>query len=121
MLDKEIASLFDEWNNALQTGNPKNVVALYESNGILLPTISNKVRHNHEEIEDYFVGFLAKGPSGEIDEANIRTFGDLAINSGIYTFTFNDGVKVTARYTFVYRWNGQRWMIVEHHSSQLPE
>ncbi|AQQ67870.1 DUF4440 domain-containing protein [Microbulbifer agarilyticus] len=121
MNDNEILALFNEWNNALQTGNPKNVAALYESNGILLPTVSNKVRHNHAEIEDYFVHFLAKGPQGKIDEANIRTFGELAINSGVYTFSFADGAVVQARYTFMYRWNGQRWLIVEHHSSAMPE
>lgn len=121
MSEVEIKALFDEWNNALQTGDPNNVAVLYETNGILLPTVSNKVRHNHEEIADYFVHFLAKGPVGKIDEANVRTFGQLAINSGVYTFTFKDGSAVQARFTFVYRWNGQRWMIVEHHSSQMPE
>jgi len=121
MSENDIKALFDEWNNALQTGNPKNVAALYEANAILLPTVSNKVRHNHPEIEDYFVHFLAKGPQGKIDEANVRTFGELAINSGVYTFTFADGAVVQARYTFVYRWNGQRWLIVEHHSSAMPE
>jgi len=121
-MDKQIIEqLFEEWNAALQTGDPKEVAKLYEYNAILLPTVSNKVRHNHEEIEDYFVNFLAKGPKGQIDEANIRTFGDVAINSGVYTFTFADGQSVTARYTYVYRWNGQDWKIVEHHSSQLPE
>lgn len=117
----EVTALFDEWNNALQTANPKNVAALYESNGILLPTVSNKVRHNHEEIEDYFVHFLEKGPNGKIDESNVRTFGDIAINSGVYTFSFKDNSSVQARFTFVYRWNGQRWLIIEHHSSKMPE
>tara|TARA_Y100000814_G_scaffold181596_1_gene132654 strand:+ start:1121 stop:1489 length:369 start_codon:yes stop_codon:yes gene_type:complete len=121
MSDSHIAALFEEWNTALQTGEPKNVTALYESNAILLPTISNQVRHNHEEIEDYFIHFLAKGPKGVINESNIRTFGNVAINSGIYTFTFSDGNSVQARFTYVYRWNGQRWLIVEHHSSALPE
>ncbi len=121
MSNKDIALLFEEWNSALQTGEPKKVAALYEGNGILLPTVSNKVRHNHDEIEDYFVHFLAKGPKGTIEEANIRTFGDIAINSGIYEFSFNNGSTVRARYTFVYRWNGVRWLIVEHHSSQMPE
>ena len=121
MSDSHIAALFEEWNTALQTGEPKNVTALYESNAILLPTISNQVRHNHEEIEDYFIHFLAKGPKGVINESNIRTFGNIAINSGIYTFTFSAGNSVQARFTYVYRWNGQRWLIVEHHSSALPE
>jgi len=121
MTKNEIRELFVEWNKALQTGNPKAVAALYEYNAILLPTVSNKVRHNHEEIEDYFVHFLAKEPVGKIDEENIRTFGDVAINSGVYTFTLKGGQEVTARYTYVYRWNGQDWKIIEHHSSQLPE
>ena len=121
MTENNILSLFEDWNSALQTGDPKQVAALYETNAILLPTISNKVRHNHEELEDYFVNFLAKGPVGKIDESNVRTFGDVAINSGVYTFTFKDDASVQARFTYVYRWNGQKWLIVEHHSSQMPE
>lgn len=121
MTDKEIASLFDEWNRALQTGDPKTVAALYEDGAILLPTVSNKVRHNQDEIVDYFVHFLAKGPQGKIDQANIRIFGEIAINSGVYTFTFKNGSVVQARYTFVYRRNAERWKVIEHHSSQMPE
>ena len=121
MEDSTISALFEEWNTALQTGIPKNVVALYEPNAILLPTISNKVRHNHEEIENYFINFLPKGPRGVINESNIRTFGNIAINSGVYTFSFNDGNTVQARFTFVYRRNQERWLIIEHHSSAMPE
>ena len=121
MTENSIPSLFEEWNSALQTGDPKQVTALYETNAILLPTISNKVRHNHEELEEYFLNFLTKGPVGKIDESNVRTFGDVAINSGVYTFTFKDGASVQARFTYVYRWNGKKWLIVEHHSSQMPE
>ena len=120
-IKSEIISLFTTWNNALASGDPSQVVTLYERDAILLPTVSNKVRHNHSEIEDYFVNFLSKGPQGKIDESNVRVFDQLAINSGVYTFTFNDGTTVQARYTFVYRWNGDQWLITEHHSSQMPE
>ncbi len=121
MSELDITELFETWNSALQTGDPKQVAALYAADAILLPTVSNQVRHNHEEIEDYFVQFLAKGPSGKIDEANVRIFGDLAINSGVYTFTFADGAVVTARFTYVYRQDGDGWKIIEHHSSAMPE
>jgi len=116
-----IEALFEEWNNALKTGDPKKVASLYATDAILLPTVSNVVRHNHNEIEDYFVNFLAKGPQGKIDESNVRIFDDIAINSGVYTFTFKDGAKVQARFTYVYRIIGQRWLIIEHHSSAMPE
>ncbi|MDM8556540.1 SgcJ/EcaC family oxidoreductase [Desulfococcaceae bacterium HSG7] len=121
MNKNELTALFDKWNSALQTGNPDQMAALYASNAILLPTVSNRVRHNHEEIKDYFVNFMQKGPIGTIDESNLRTFGQIAINSGVYTFSFKDGTSVQARFTFVYRWNGERWQIIEHHSSQMPE
>lgn len=119
----EISDQFEKWNTALLTGNPDKVVACYAEDAILLPTVSAKVRHDHEEIRDYFVHFLAKKPDGRIDEQNIRMFNDIAINSGLYTFavTENDQRKdVAARFTFVYRKNAQGWQIIEHHSSVLP-
>ena len=121
MEKSEITALFKQWNSALKTGDPKQVAALYAADAILLPTVSNQVRHNHAEIKDYFVHFLAKGPQGKIDESNVRIFGELAINSGVYTFTFKDGMTVQARFTYVYRWDGQRWSIIEHHSTAMPE
>jgi uncharacterized protein (TIGR02246 family) len=122
-MQNEISDQFVLWNNALQTGDPDKVVACYAADAVLLPTVSAKVRHNHEEIRDYFVHFLAKQPYGEITEQNIRIFGDIAINSGLYTFTLSeDGVaaEVAARFTFVYRKQKDQWLIIEHHSSILP-
>ena len=62
MTENNIPSLFEDWNSALQTGDPKQVAALYETNAILLPTISNKVCHNHEELKDSLLSFPIKGP-----------------------------------------------------------
>ncbi|WP_439102796.1 SgcJ/EcaC family oxidoreductase [Congregibacter sp.] len=122
MTEANVMKFFQRWNDALATGNPDAVTALYAEDAILLPTVSNQVRHNHEEIRDYFVNFLAKKPKGVIDEANIRFLADgLAINSGVYTFTFGDQSQVTARYTYLYRKIDGDWKIVEHHSSAMPE
>ena len=117
---KDILALFDDWNNAIQSGDPAKVVTLYDKEGVLLPTLSSKVRHNHEEVCDYFKFFLEMGPVGEINEANVRVFDNIAINSGIYTFAFSDGTSARARFTFVYHWSNDHWLIVEHHSSQMP-
>lgn len=118
---EEILALFDRWNTAIKTRDPDKVLAEYAPDAILLPTLSNKPRHNHAEIRDYFEHFLAKGPQGKIDESNVRTFGDIAVNSGIYTFSFANGDQVQARYTYVYRKLDGEWKIVEHHSSAMPE
>jgi hypothetical protein len=50
----------------------------------------------------------------------VRIFDNLAINSGSYTFTFKDGSQAQARFTFVYQWDGESWLIIEHHSSKMP-
>ena len=122
MNETDVRGLFERWNNALASGDPDRVTALYAQDAVLLPTVSNKVRHNHDEIRDYFVGFLAKQPQGIIDEANVRFLADdLVINSGVYTFTFGDGSSVTARFTYLYRQVDGEWKIAEHHSSAMPE
>ena len=120
---KEISDQFLKWNKALQTGDPDNVVACYAADAILLPTVSAKVRHNHDEIRDYFVHFLSKKPRGRIIEQTIRLYDSIAINSGLYTFSLMaDGVRadVAARFTFAYQKHEDGWLIIEHHSSILP-
>jgi uncharacterized protein (TIGR02246 family) len=119
-----VVDLFNKWNAAIQSGKTDEVLRLYAKDAILLPTVSNKVRHNHAEIKDYFDHFVEAKPVGKINEQNIRTFDDLAINSGTYTFTLTkDGkrVEVPARFTFVYQKQGKDWLIIEHHSSAMPE
>ncbi|MBE9201409.1 SgcJ/EcaC family oxidoreductase [Nodularia sp. LEGE 06071] len=120
----EIAGLFDRWNRSLQTGDPNLVTQNYARNAILLPTVSNQVRRNHEEIQDYFVKFLQQKPVGKINYRSIRLYCGVAIDSGTYTFTVvnNDQIQeVPARYTFVYNRVGNKWLIAEHHSSAMPE
>lgn len=120
--ENDIAQLFAQWNQALLTENPDEVVSLYASDAVLLPTVSNQVRHNHAEIRDYFVQFLDKKPEGCVDESNIRVLGDIAIHSGVYTFKLKAvNTSVQARFTYVYRKEGNEWKIIEHHSSAMPE
>jgi uncharacterized protein (TIGR02246 family) len=122
MTEANVLTLFARWNAALASGNPDAVTELYAEDAVLLPTVSNQVRHNHDEIRDYFVSFLAKKPQGEINESNIRFLGrDVVINSGVYTFSFANGDVVTARFTYLYRKVGGEWKIAEHHSSAMPE
>ncbi len=112
------------WSTALQTGDPDNVVACYAPDAILLPTMSPKVCHNHAELRDYFVHFLSKSPVVRIIEQNIRIYGDIAINSGLYTFSLKENrvrSDTAGRFTFVYRKYDDGWLIIEHHSSILPE
>ncbi len=119
---QEIAALFDRWNQALQTGDPHEVVANYAEPSLLLPTLSNKPRVTATEKEDYFHHFLENQPAGKIDFRIIEIGCNTAVDSGLYTFTFRTtGAQVKARYTYTYKWDGTQWLITSHHSSAMPE
>lgn len=121
----EIAALFKLWNDALAHGDANKVADRYAPNAVLLPTLSNKVRKTREGIIDYFKHFLESKPSGKIKESTITILSPtVAIDSGIYVFTLTkDGKEqqVEARYTFVYELRDGTWVIVNHHSSVMPE
>ncbi len=121
MNEKQVTDLFNEWNKAISTGDAKKVTALYANNATLLPTISNQVRHNHNEIEDYFIQFLKTKPQGKIIEQNIQVFDEFATNSGVYIFSFKDNSTVTARFSYIYQKIEEEWKIITHHSSRMPE
>lgn len=124
---QQIAGLFDQWNRTLQTGDPEKVADLYASDAVLLPTVSNKVRADRAAVVDYFEHFLANKPVGKKIETHVNVLdGDSALDAGVYQFTLTDpktGEKsvVKARYTYEYEKRGGEWLIVNHHSSKMPE
>lgn len=120
---QEIEALFGDWNRALATGDPQRVADLYAPDAVLLPTLSNNVRSDRAEIVDYFQHFLANKPSGRILESHVEVLGpDTAIDAGTYRFTLAaNGTQVDARYTFAYERIDGKWLIVNHHSSAMPE
>jgi uncharacterized protein (TIGR02246 family) len=119
--EKKIAALFDRWNASLLSGDPRTVAANYAEDAILLPTVSEQPRLSPAEIEEYFEHFLPDQPAGKVDLRRIYLGCNVAIDAGLYTFTFGKtGQVVPARYVFTYRWDGERWLITSHHSSAYP-
>ncbi|MER5265635.1 SgcJ/EcaC family oxidoreductase [Actinosynnema sp. NPDC002837] len=120
---QEVEALFDTWNRALATGDAQQVADLYAPHAVLLPTLSDNVRSDRAEIVDYFEHFLANKPSGEILESHVAVLGpETAIDAGVYRFTLAaNGTRVDARYTFAYERVDGKWLIVNHHSSAMPE
>ncbi|EDP46777.1 hypothetical protein [Rickettsiella grylli] len=116
-----IAALFDRWNTSLKTRNPLKVDKNYTDNAILLATLSSKPRVTSIERIEYFKTFLSQHPIGKIDSRTIKIGCNKAIDSGLYTFTLKGKKKLHARYTFTYLWNGNKWLISSHHSSELPK
>jgi len=120
--EQDIAALFDRWNQSLQTGDARKVVANYAEKSVLLATVSNTPRLDPAQKQDYFEHFLENKPFGRIDSRTIEIDCTTAVDAGLYTFTFaKTGAVVKARYTYTYKWNGSQWLITSHHSSAMPE
>ncbi len=120
----EIAGLLQIWTETLKTLDPDKMAALYAEDAVLLPTLSKEVRQSQPAISDYFRHFLALKPRAEVLQQTIRSYAQVATNSGIYKFfTEIEGAEhvVVARFTFVYRRDDDGWKIVDHHSSMLPD
>jgi uncharacterized protein (TIGR02246 family) len=121
----EVKALGQNWGTALASGDANQITALYDNEAVLLATFNDEL-DAADEIKDYFIGLTQK-PDLQVvfNNQNVRVLDDnTATNSGLYTFSFTENgktVQVPARYTFLYEKKGDRWMIVEHHSSVRPE
>lgn len=107
-------------------GDYKQVLAFYAPDAILLPTFSPDILHNSPEEMGAYFKHLTRLPNikCEINKTITNIYGNVAINSGVYTFSYLDNKKslvMPARFSFVYLKTGGRWLIVNHHSSVLPK
>ena len=124
-----VLAAMNMWKENLAVGtpdNPSKILSLYADDAILWGTISPKIRSNPALIRDYFVNAYKKLPelTVEFKEPRVRVFGDVALNSGYYTFTYvKDGKQkvLPARYSFALAKRGGAWLIVDHHSSAMPK
>ncbi|CAM9111622.1 unnamed protein product [Phaeothamnion confervicola] len=141
MQDEEaVMKSADLWLRTVTSGRrtaPRETAALYASDAALWGTVSAELRDTPLEIRDYF-DYFAKLKNLRVSEYKplVRVYnrgepGAMAINSGYYTFTFQDkdGKRQAgehtkhARYSFTYRREPSMpygWAIVDHHSSVVP-
>jgi uncharacterized protein (TIGR02246 family) len=121
---EDVAAATAKWGETLAQNDPDKVVSLYATDAVLWGTLSPTVRADRAAIRDYFVGAFKVLPGLKVSfgEQLIRVYGDTAINTGYYTFSYTkDGEPKTlpARYSLVFVKDGQNWTIVDH-SSTMP-
>ena len=122
----EIVAATQAWIDAMGSHDAPRVVALYDAEAVLWGTRSPTLRDTPATVADYFNILRTVPPSYKavLDEQRIRVYGDIALNTGSYTFSeLRDGKEILrpARFSFVYRNRNGRWLIVDHHSSVVPE
>merc|ERR1712054_60373 len=124
LADHESFALLQSWGEQVVAQNRSSVVSHYAWKGTLWPTLSNVLRQDPAEIEDYFVLFLGKidGVTPVVWNEKVAqpVSNDTVMWSGIYTFGLNSG-SVPARFSYLVKKVNDQWKIIHHHSSQMPE
>lgn len=121
----EIAGITQKWVEGMSRHDIDSVVALYDRDAVLWGTRSPTLRDRPDTVRDYFSILRTVPPSYKVvlGEQRIRVYGEMAINTGTYTFSeVRDGKEVSrpARFSFVFRHRDGQWRIVDHHSSAVP-
>jgi uncharacterized protein (TIGR02246 family) len=122
---EDVAAATLKWAQTLGQNDPDKVVLLYAPDAVLWGTLSPTVRADRAALRDYFVTAFKVLPGLKVTfgEQLIRVYGNTAVNTGYYTFSYSkDGEPKTlpARYSFTFVKEGENWMIVDHHSSAMP-
>lgn len=125
-ISAQVAAATADWIATFNTRDAARISALYAPDAILWGTVSQTIRTTPQEILEYFEESSAKRPKLRmfLGEYHVRLYGDIATNSGYYTSRNPvDGkeVVIPMRFTFTYRREGERWMIVNHHSSRFAQ
>jgi len=122
---KEAAAATLAWGQALGEDDPEKVLPFYADDAVLWGTLSPTLRSDRAALRDYFVTAFKVLPGLKVSFGDqlIRVYGNTAVNTGYHTFSYaKDGEtkSLPARYSFTYVKNGERWLIVDHHSSAMP-
>jgi len=122
---EDVAAATAKWAELFSDDNPDAILALYDKEGVLWGTLSPVRRDDPAALRDYFQKAFVALPGHKVSFGNqlIRVYGDAAVNTGYYTFSYvKDGETKSfpARYSFTYVKKGNNWMIVDHHSSAMP-
>jgi uncharacterized protein (TIGR02246 family) len=112
------------WRAAYDSRDPARITAAYDSDAVFWGTTAKTVAATPAAISEYFKD-APKNPNARVafGEQHIRVYGDVAVNTGYYTFSnVRDGqaVSIPARFTMVFRNRDGKWLIVAHHSSRVP-
>jgi uncharacterized protein (TIGR02246 family) len=119
--EDDVRAASQQWVTSIGKSDPDLMLTLYAEDAILHGTGSPVVRVGHKLIREYFAGLTAKVEMSFVEPQHIRIFGDVAVNTGNYQTKIGDAAPIKLRYSFVYHKVGDKWLIIDHHSSRLPE
>jgi len=124
--ERDVEAAIDRWAEAFATLDGVRSAAVYAPDARLWGTVAREQATGHEAIRAYFDSGRQRAKARRVvfGDRTVRVYGETAVSSGRYDFhtVLHDG-SMTVRHarfsmTFV-RFDG-RWLIVDHHSSEVP-
>ncbi len=120
----DVRAALTEWVQAVEKHDAEKVVSLYDADSVMLSAFAVDPITTHAGLMEYYKKVVNEpGISIDVTAQDIRTFGNVAVNTGLYTFHWvQDGetMDVPARFSFVYVLKNGKWSIISHHSSRVP-
>ncbi len=114
----------EAWGMSVAFRTPKQIAALYASNGVLIGTFAPSYVEGRPAITKYFIDLQQKEDLRvHFDSLHVQLHGEIAIASGNYTFTWKEEMQsrgANARFSFALEKKGGKAYILNHHSSLVP-
>jgi uncharacterized protein (TIGR02246 family) len=122
----QVRQWFDEWNNAMATGDPEVVARRYSSDAVMMTTMSRKPKKTPQEILEYYQLFLWNRPQAKVLESFVTVSEHWCKDIGVLEYTMRNGKKqaqrVKERYSFLYTYDeASGWKIAHHQASVMPQ
>jgi uncharacterized protein (TIGR02246 family) len=125
--DAEVETTLAGWAAAYAAKDGDRSAGVYAPDARLWGTAARTQSVGRDAIRDYFnngrEGIASRTVT--IGAHATRVYGDAAVVSGQYEFVVvrPDGTKAVrpARFSMTFARSGDRWLIVDHHSSVLPD
>ena len=121
-------SIAQSWSKALNQCDVDALMALYHPSALFWPTTSRSLATKPDEVRRYYDAackmLMSIGFKGAVASESVHVYGDTLVSAGLSTGVFRDreGNDQTAsiRFSFTARKTDGTWLIIEHHSSNLP-
>ena len=112
-------ALVHKWSRLFNTKNLGELISLYGKHFVLMPTFSDKIITNKEEMTKYYESVFTKNVKIRSLEERKTTRTVSNVIHGEYDFVSRSSSN-RARYTFVFGVENSDWKIICHHSSVIP-
>src|SRR5687768_9870312 len=102
----DVADAINQWKTAIEHGSVDNILSLYDKKAIMFSVFAVKPLTTRAALKDNYEQVVVNPDRRVvITESHPRRFGDIAINSGLYTLSYTqegEPVSVPSRFSFTY-------------------